>query len=91
LLYLVAEKSSPVCPVFNGGAGTNLKIRDIIEKLYYCIDYKRKPCFSEQQRDGDPIHYLADISKANSLGWNPKIDINTGINEYANWYKGCYL
>lgn len=87
LLYLAAEKASSKCPVFNGGAGVNVKIRDIVEKLYYFLDYKKSPCFSEQQRDGDPLHYQADISKAYALGWQPQIDLDTGINDYVNWYK----
>jgi nucleoside-diphosphate-sugar epimerase len=38
-------------------------------------------------RKGEIMRNYSDISKAKSLGYNPKIAIDSGINEVYRWYK----
>jgi UDP-glucose 4-epimerase len=44
------------------------------------------PQFSGSARPGDPARYLADISRAQALGWRPRVDVKQGIREYVSWF-----
>jgi len=91
LFYYAANCETKHSAVFNGGTGKSITIREIVEKVFYYFNYSKKPSFNRQQRDGDPLHYLADISKTMKLGWRPVVEIEYGIKEYVDWYKGLYL
>jgi UDP-glucose 4-epimerase len=87
LLFLAGEHASRDCPVVNGGSGTRTMIRDIVAEVFACFQRTDQPVFIGNNRQGDPEHYEADITRAMSWGWKARIGRVTGINEYAKWFR----
>lgn len=87
LLKTAAEHADTTCPVINGGTGVSVTVQEILRELYASLNIGGQPVFNGVLRDGDPVHYLADISRAHALGWHAKVDWKTGIRGYAAWFK----
>lgn len=87
LLARAGEYASSECPVLNGGSGIGGTVRDVLIELFDSFGRSDAPQFSGAVRSGDPIHYLADISRSRDLGWQPKIGWREGVREYVEWFK----
>lgn len=87
LMIMASEKACSECPVINGGSGLGLSVREILEELFQTWNSEATPVFDSRKRSGDPGRYQADISLANSLGWNPKVRWRDGVRNYVKWYK----
>lgn len=77
--------------VVNGGSGITTKIEEVISLV---CKYFEKPVnikFNGQVKEGDPIYYWADNSKALNIGWRPKIGIEEGIKEYVAYFNGLSI
>jgi UDP-glucose 4-epimerase len=90
LLALCSQVSSDPF-IVNGGSGKGTRVRDLIEEECQRMDKIGSLGFSHTSRSGDPPGYIADIKKANHLGWSPKIDLHDGIEEYTQWYSSGAL
>lgn len=86
LLYIAGENAQPRVYLINGGSGIQVKIRDVLSQLFTELKCNKEIVFNLVYRAGDPMHYQADISKANLLGWYPKINLEQGIKKYAEWF-----
>lgn len=70
--------------VFNGkyfdiGTGTNIslnQIKDIVLEYFPNVEFDYI-----EERKGDVLHTLADVSKISEYGWEPSVNIDDGINE----------
>lgn len=87
LLYHVTDHASQECPVFNGGMGKGISIRDILQEVYNCFSVSNQPIFTGESKRGDPIHYEADTSRTLALGWQPTVNWRSGIKNYVKWFK----
>jgi|CXWL01.1.fsa_nt_gi UDP-glucose 4-epimerase len=87
LLITAADHASASCPVVNGGSGAGATVREVLAELFTAFGYADAPAFSGMARGGDPIGYVADINRANALGWSPHIPLQQGIREFAAWFK----
>ena len=43
--------------------------------------------FSGEMRSGDPVGYVADISRARLLGWQPVTGWKEGLSDFVAWFK----
>jgi UDP-glucose 4-epimerase len=86
LVESAAAQASGECPVANGGCGVSTTVREVLTALYSSLGRNDTPRFSGTARAGDPAHYLADISTAQSWGWAPTVAWRDGVGEYARWY-----
>ena len=73
--------------IVNGGTGVGVSTRFIVQTIFDCLMVKSPPIFSQDKREGDPDHYIADISRAKNIGWHPEISLTQGIKQYVNWYQ----
>lgn len=74
--------------IFNVGTGNPITIKEVAETISSKINPNISPLYSNQYRVGDIRHCIADISKIrNTLGYEPKISFNQGIEEYINWVE----
>jgi len=64
--------------VFNLGSGKNYSVNEIYQTIASLLNYKNPPIY-KPDLPGEAFANLADISKAKSLGWEPKIELKTGI------------
>lgn len=76
--------------VFNVGSGRSFTINEIAVKMAAVLDKPELlPEISGKYRVGDIRHCYADISKAKQLlGYAPKVSLEEGLIELAEWLKG---
>lgn len=76
--------------VYNVAVGDQTTLLDLLELIRdtlgrHQIFYRNAPVFAEPRR-GDVRHSLADISKADALGYRPTHRLADGIEMAVNWY-----
>jgi len=72
----------------NAGSGARYTISETLNLLCNALNTKSSITFNAQVKEGDPKYYWANIEKAESIGWKPKISFEEGIQRYAHWFKG---
>lgn len=88
LLFSVTSKASSACPIFNGGSGEGISVRDALATLFAAYGIQEGPKFNGEVRLGDPAGYQADMKNAmETLGWSPKVSLHAGMHDYVKWFK----
>lgn len=83
-MILVMEKN-PGVPV-NLGSGVGVTIREIVEVIASHLEVKPKVVWDTSKPTGDRKR-LMDVSRAQALGFEPRISIEEGIGETMRWYR----
>lgn len=80
------EETDHHVDVFNIGTNEMVSIHEIIEKISntLSIDYSIS---TKDQHPGSTPKRCPDISKISSLGYNPKVKFDEGLELTINWYK----
>ncbi len=65
-------------PLINVGYGSDVTIRELAETVCRVLDFQGSLVFDASKPDGTP-RKLMDSSRLRALGWQPKIDLETGI------------
>jgi GDP-L-fucose synthase len=65
-------------PIINIGSSTDLTIRELAETICRILGFKGELRFDASKPDGTP-RKLMDSSRIRSLGWKPRIDLESGI------------
>ena len=69
----------------NVGFGSDVTIADLAKAVGEAVGYQGKICFDTSKPDGSPRKWM-DSSLLNQLGWNPKIDLMSGLrNAYTSF------
>jgi UDP-glucose 4-epimerase len=89
LLFAVAENVTTPYPVINAGSGDGVTVSEILQYVSEQLGLGLKPRFTSRPKVGDPNVYIADVIKARSCGWEPKINWRKGVEDYVDWYKKC--
>jgi GDP-L-fucose synthase len=71
--------------IINVGCGQDVTIRELCETVMAVTGYTGRLEFDAGQPDGTP-RKLLDVSKINALGWRPKIELRSGIEQVYRWY-----
>jgi GDP-L-fucose synthase len=69
----------------NCGAGTDLSIRELAEKIGRIVGSEGQLAFDKTKPDGTP-RKLMDSSKIAALGWKPTIGLEEGIADTYRWF-----
>ncbi|WP_297298531.1 GDP-L-fucose synthase [uncultured Methylovirgula sp.] len=69
----------------NCGAGSDLSIRDLAEKISGIVGFEGRLVFDTSKPDGTP-RKLIDSSRMAALGWTPRIGLDQGIAETYKWF-----
>jgi GDP-L-fucose synthase len=85
-LYLLEQPESRLSDLFNDerpplvniGCGEDMTIRELAEMIADAVGYSGKLTFDTSKPDGT-MRKLMDVSRINSLGWQPKVSIAEGI------------
>jgi UDP-glucose 4-epimerase len=84
---MLAARSNIVGKVFNIGGGSRISVNELIKQMEEMVDRKADIEYIEEQK-GDVRDTWADVSKAREiLHWVPKVDINSGLKRFIEWYK----
>lgn len=84
-IVLATEKYNQSEPV-NLGAGFEISIKDLVEKISQLMDFKGKIVWDTDKPDGQPRRCL-DVSKAKKeFGFTAKTKFDKGLKKTINWY-----
>jgi UDP-glucose 4-epimerase len=84
-IELVAEFSSFKDDVINIANGQEIMIRDAVSIFFSFFESDITYSFTGGIREGDPANWVADISKLISFGYQPSVDIYTGLRRFYEW------
>lgn len=76
VVYFMENHNDP--RVINIGYGSDITIRELAEKIAAAAGYTGKISWDPSKPDG-MYRKLMDSSRANELGWYPKITLDAGI------------
>ncbi len=80
-LFLMKNYSSK--ETINVGYGSDLSIKELAELIKKVVGYTGSLEYNTSKPDGTP-RKLMDSSRINSLGWKPRIDLESGIMQTYN-------
>jgi GDP-L-fucose synthase len=83
-LFLLQNYDSP--EIINIGTGQDLTIRELAELICDIVDFRGELAWDRSKPDGTP-RKLLDISKIESLGWEPRIPLREGIARTYDWFR----
>ncbi|MGL5570610.1 SDR family NAD(P)-dependent oxidoreductase [Cetobacterium sp.] len=82
------EKDEANYQTFNVGTGVAITVQEVAETLRAKYNSNIEIKISGNYRLGDIRHNYADLTKIKSfLGFEPKVDFNTGISNFVNWVE----
>lgn len=84
LMLLSAEQTELSLPL-NIGCGVDVSICELAEKIATVIGFQGEIIWDKDKPDGAP-RKLLDSSRINALGWWPKTDLETGLQQTYRWY-----
>ena len=82
---ILYEIISPMLSHINVGSGEEITIKDISYIIKDIVEYSGEIVFNKKMPDGT-YRKLLDISKIESLGWKPVINLQYGLRETYNWF-----
>ncbi len=86
IVDLIIEKTSFNCEIFNVANGQEVLIRDLV--ILVKNEFINKEIgFTGTQKAGDPLNWKADITKINTLGYLPLVNLKDGIENYTKWFR----
>lgn len=71
--------------LYNVGSGQELTIKDLALIIQKEVGHQGQILWDASKPDGTP-RKLMDSSKLNVLGWQPQIDLTTGVKQTYSWY-----
>lgn len=81
------DKPDPV----NIGAGFEISIKDLANKIKDIIGFKGKIAWDTSKPDGQPRRCLDTIKAEKEFGFNAKTNFEKGLRKTIKWYKGKYI
>jgi UDP-glucose 4-epimerase len=73
--------------VYNLASGDSSTIGRVVGVLRRRLSPLREVSFTGNSRTGDPLYWSAKIDKLRALGFAPKVGLEDGLNQYAEWIK----
>lgn len=73
--------------VFNVGTGHAAEIGDLARTLAAKLDKPIAPHLPGEYRPGEMRALISDVSRLAALGFQPRIDLDTGIDRYLDWIR----
>ncbi len=86
LIYLMSQVSDRYT-IVNGGGGRRETVLDILVQIKKLLGTRSEIVMNGNRKEGDPLHYWADIAKLQHYGWRPQKNIGNGLEEYVNWFQ----
>jgi UDP-glucose 4-epimerase len=86
-IALVVEKGNFNNEIINVANGNEITIQEVVSTFYNAFKPAIAIHFRGEERKGDPLNWVAEISKLNALGYKTKICIKEGLINYIQWLK----
>ncbi len=85
LAVLFALENKLEDSLYNVGVGIDISIHELALLIQKIVGHTGEIIWDETKPDGTP-RKLMDTTKLNQLGWYPKIDLESGIQDTYNWF-----
>ncbi len=69
----------------NVGTGKDISIAELAELIKQIVGYKGRIVYDHSKPDGTP-RKLLDVSRLHSLGWHPRIGLESGLEMTLEWF-----
>jgi GDP-L-fucose synthase len=89
-IILAAEKYEKSDPV-NIGAGMEISIKELVQKLAKIMDYKGELVWDTSKPNGQPRRMLDTTRAKNEFGFTAKTSFDEGLKTTIDWYENEYL
>jgi UDP-glucose 4-epimerase len=86
-LHLVIQKAAFSGEQINLANGEEYTIKHVAEVFKKHLWPGMEIRFNNQVKEGDPLNWRADISILRSMGYQPEVSLETGIQNYINWLR----
>ncbi len=74
--------------IINIGYGKQYTISEVVEKIKHIVGTGVEPDWGNiETRPNEPKVWIADITKAKNLGWEPKHTIDEGLIKTVEWFR----
>ena len=73
--------------VYNAASGIETTVEKAAGLFLSQFDNAPTLQFNRKVREGDPLNWRADMSKATALGFKTTTSLETGMQEVASWMK----
>ena len=84
---LAAEKITDGTPI-NLGTSKRYKIKEVVRKILDLTNYTPKEIIFDKSKPEGVMSRALDVTRAKKmLGWEPKVDLQTGLKKVIAWYK----
>lgn len=80
--------NSNLLGVFNVASGKSISIKQLAELIKEVIQSEKEIKFIGESRTGDPLKWTVDISKLVHYGFKSTKNMEEGLKEYNEWFKG---
>ncbi len=84
------DKSGKPLIFLNVGTGKDISIFDLTKKIALATNFKGEISWDTSKPDGTPKKLL-DITKLSTLGWEPRISLDDGINRTISEFKNKHF
>lgn len=74
-------------PTFNVSTGIGTTVRSAMRKLAEAYGMPTAPHFGSRSFAGDPKVLVGINTAATSLGWTPKLDLDTSLSQITQWFR----
>lgn len=82
---LYEKHNQPMLSHINVGSGIECSIRDLAETIARVTGFRGRLLFDTSKPDGTP-RKLLDSSKLKSMGWQPRIGLEEGLQDTYEWF-----
>lgn len=83
---LQPDNDSPEVAFLNIGSGNDITIKDLAGIIQSETGHSGEVAWDPRKPDGTP-RKLLDVTRLNTLGWKPQIDLRRGIRQTYQWYS----
>jgi len=88
LLFLGSDQSKLPFDVFNIGTSSHIKVIDFVSEIFNQLEWKPDSIEFQLDKPTGVASRASDNKKMlGSFGWEPKIDLPTGLSRTIHWYK----
>ncbi|MCB0478345.1 MAG: NAD-dependent epimerase/dehydratase family protein [Crocinitomicaceae bacterium] len=85
----IIQKGEFTGRAYNVANGIEVSIHELVEKYLSNFSKKVELKFGGEMKKGDPVNWRADISSLSELGYQPKIEIEEGLQSYSKWIENA--
>ena len=83
-IYLLDRKYDDITPI-NVGSGVEISIKELANIIAKLCDFSGEIIWNNSMPNGTP-RKLLDSSRIKALGWQPEIDLLSGLKATIDWY-----